>query len=284
MADNYLEKKFEEYKAKQSSPRQRVLRTPSGAKPGTLSIKFPCRRIFVTGGAAGIGKAIVEAFRNTGCKVAFCDCDTKTGQATAEATGARFYPADVRDSDALERCLQRVADDWGDIDVLVNNAGISEFKALTDTTIEEFDRIIATNLRPAFVAARWMAHFRQSQTEKNPYGRIINICSTRHLMSEPGSEGYAASKGGMRALTHALAMSLSDFRITVNSISPGWIQTTGYERLKPSDHLQHPSKRMGLPEDIARICLFLSLSENDFINGEDIVADGGMARKMIYEE
>lgn len=284
MADNYLEKKFEEYKAKQSSPRQRVLRTPSGAKPGTLSLKFPCRRVFVTGGAAGIGRAIVEAFRNTGCKVAFCDCDTKAGHTTAEATGARFYPADVRDSDALECCLQRVADDWGNIDVLVNNAGISEFNPLIDTTIEEFDRIIATNLRPTFVSARWMARFRQSQTEKNTYGRIINICSTRHLMSEPGSEGYAASKGGMRALTHALAMSLSDFGITVNSISPGWIQTTGYELLKPSDHLQHPSKRVGRPEDIARICLFLSLSENDFINGEDIVADGGMTRKMIYEE
>lgn len=114
------------------------------------------------------------------------------------------------------------------------------------------------------------------------YGRIINISSTRYLMSEPGSEGYAASKGGIYALTHALAISLSPYHITVNSISPGWIQTHNYDSLTDKDHHQHPSGRVGKPEDIARTCLFLCEDKNDFINGENITVDGGMTKKMIY--
>jgi len=101
-------------------------------------------------------------------------------------------------------------------------------------------------------------------------------------MSEPDSEGYAASKGGIFSLTHALAMSLSQLHITVNSISPGWIQNTNYEQLTEADHLQHPSGRVGRPEDIARISLFLCEEQNDFINAENIVIDGGMTKKMIY--
>lgn len=103
-------------------------------------------------------------------------------------------------------------------------------------------------------------------------------------MSEPNSEGYAASKGGIYSLTHALALSLSPFHITVNSISPGWIENNHYDRLSPQDHLQHPSGRVGRPEDIANLCLFLAKEENDFINGENIVVDGGMTKKMIYTE
>ena len=103
-------------------------------------------------------------------------------------------------------------------------------------------------------------------------------------MSEPGSEGYAASKGGIYSLTHALASSLSEWHITVNSIAPGWIQTHDYNQLRPEDHSQHPSRRVGKPEDIARMCLFLCRDENDFINGENITIDGGMTKKMIYTE
>lgn len=284
MADNYLEKKFEEYQAKKSGSRQRVRLTPSGAKPGTLTFKFPCRRVFVTGGANGIGRAIVEAFRNAGCKVAFCDCDEKSGRDAAEATGARFYPADVSDAEDLESCMARIFEDWGDIDILVNNAGISPFMPLADTTVDDFDRVIATNLRPVFITARAMARHRAAQSAPNPFGRIINICSTRYKMSEPDTECYSASKGGVYSLTHALSISLSQLHITVNAISPGWIHTGDERQLKESDHRQHPSLRVGRPDDIARICLFLCLPDCDFINGENIVADGGMTRKMIYEE
>ena len=103
-------------------------------------------------------------------------------------------------------------------------------------------------------------------------------------MSESGSEGYAASKGGIYSLTHALALSLAEWHITVNSISPGWIETHDYEQLRPEDHAQHPSGRVGKPEDIARMCLFICQEENDFMNGENVTIDGGMTKKMIYIE
>lgn len=112
---------------------------------------------------------------------------------------------------------------------------------------------------------------------------MITISSTRHIQSEKGTEAYSASKGGVASLTHALMQSLSEFGITVNCISPGWIHTGNPEDLSQTDKLQHPSRRVGTPEDIARLCLFLSLPGNDFINGADIPVDGGMTRKMIYD-
>jgi NAD(P)-dependent dehydrogenase (short-subunit alcohol dehydrogenase family) len=171
-----------------------------------------------------------------------------------------------------------------DVDILINNAGVSLFSDLTETSVEDFDQILSINLRPVFITSRLLAIHRKAQDSPQHYGRIINICSTRHLMSEPESEGYAASKGGIYSLTHALALSLAKQHITVNSISPGWIQTQEYELLRPEDHTQHPSGRVGKPEDIARMCLFLCQEENDFINGENITIDGGMTKKMIYIE
>lgn len=283
MADNYLERKMEEYRSRKSQQRV-VKRTPSGAKPGTINVKFPSRRVFVTGGAKGIGRAIVEAFRNADCRVAFCDNDSKAGTATAQATGAQFYPIDVTDANALDACVERVIKAWGDIDVIVNNVGVGNFAPLTETSIEDFDKVLATNLRPVFVTSRRLAIHRQSLEEKPTYGRIINLCSTRYRMSEPGTEGYAASKGGVDALTHSLMASLAPLHITVNAISPGWIENYNYDTLTEADHCQHPSQRVGKPQDIARMCLFLAHPDNDFINGENIVIDGGMTRKMIYVE
>jgi len=112
----------------------------------------------------------------------------------------------------------------------------------------------------------------------------VNIASTRAIMSEPNSEAYAASKGGIVALTHALAASFSEYRITVNAISPGWIETGDYSKLRKIDHEQHLSKRVGKPDDIARACLYLTAKENDFVTGVNLIVDGGMTRKMIYEE
>lgn len=281
MADNYLERKMEEYRSGKSQQRI-VKRTPRGAKPGTINIKFPSRRVFVTGGAKGIGRAIVESFRNADCRVAFCDTDSKAGAATAQVTGAQFYPVDVTDANALDACVERIIKAWGDIDVIVNNVGVGNFAPLTETSIDDFDKVLATNLRPVFVTSRRLAIHRQSLAEKPTYGRIINICSTRYRMSEPGTEGYAASKGGVDALTHSLMASLASLHITVNAISPGWIENYNYDTLTEADHRQHPSQRVGKPEDIARMCLFLAHPDNDFINGENIVIDGGMTRKMIY--
>lgn len=283
MADNYLEKKFEEYSIRKSTAKTKKI-VSTGPKPEHIEVRFPTRRVFVTGGASGIGKAIVQAFRKIGCRVAFCDNDRKNGSLTAQTSGARFYPVDVCDSKALQSCMHDIFTTWGDIDILINNVGISRFSPISETSIDDFDRIIATNLRPVFITAREMAMYRQSLSRPNNYGHIVNITSTRYLMSEPGSEGYAASKGGIYSLTHALSLSLAPLHITVNSIAPGWIENNNYETLRPEDHEQHPSGRVGRPEDIARMCLFLCMEENDFINGENITIDGGMTKKMIYEE
>lgn len=241
------------------------------------------RRVFVTGGAHGIGRSIVEAFCQAGDRVAFCDIDVVRGKALHNATGAIFYPADVAEPRQLEHCLQTIVEEWGDMDVIVNNAGISAFKPITEITLEEFDRIINTNLRSAFITSRFLARHRQ-QNGNTSYGRIVNLSSTRYLMSEAGTEAYSASKGGIYALTHALAISLASLRITVNAVAPGWIHVNEEEHLRPIDHAFHPSGRVGMPEDIARTVIFLCDPANDFVNGQTITVDGGVTRKMIYPE
>ena len=295
MADNYIERQQEQYEARKAAwkqaqkygkkksttvhPAESASCTPMTSKSAPSK-----RRVFITGGAEGIGKAMVEAFCLSGNQVAFCDINEIAGQETAKATGSIFHKVDVSDKDALESCMQRILSDWKDIDIIVNNVGISQFSSITETSVEDFDKILSINLRPVFITSRLLAIHRKEQSSPNPYGRIINICSTRYLMSEPGSEGYAASKGGIYSLTHALALSLSEWNITVNSIAPGWIQTHDYDQLRPEDHSQHPSRRVGKPEDIASMCLFLCEENNDFINGENITIDGGMTKKMIYPE
>lgn len=291
MADNYIEKQHEQYEARKAAWEKarkygkKKTSTVSKPQPDISTEKHVLpKRAFVTGGANGIGKAIVETFHKAGFKVAFCDIDEMAGQQTAQKTGALFYQVDISDKSALENCMIELFDKWGDIDIIVNNAGVSHFASITETSVEDFDKILSINLRPVFITSRLLAKHRKPQASPPVYGRIINICSTRYLMSEPGSEGYAASKGGIYSLTHALALSLAEFHITVNSISPGWIQTYNYDRLRPEDHNQHPSGRVGKPEDIARMCLFLCQEDNDFINGENITMDGGMTKKMIYIE
>ena len=291
MADNYIERQYEQYEARKAAWEK--ARKYGKKKMSTAAKDKPTagegnntsgKRVFVTGGASGIGKAIVQAFREAGYRVAFCDKDRIAGEQTAKDTNTIFFLADVSKKEELENCMSQLFLKWGDVDIIVNNAGISKFAPITETQVEDFDKVLSINLRPAFITSRQLAIHRKSQATPPTYGRIINICSTRYLMSEPGSEGYAASKGGIYSLTHALALSLAEYHITVNCISPGWIQTHDYDSLTPEDHAQHPSGRVGKPEDIARMCLFLCCEENDFINGENITIDGGMTKKMIYLE
>ena len=167
------------------------------------------------------------------------------------------------------------------IDILINNAGKGGFKSLYEIKIEEWDDVLNTNLRSVFLGSREAAKYMRHNNEG---GSIVNIASTRAIMSEANSETYAASKGGIVAITHALAASLSNERIRVNAISPGWIETGDYSKLTKLDHEQHFSKRVGKPADIARACMYLTSAENDFVTGINLVVDGGMTRKMIYEE
>lgn len=242
------------------------------------------RRVFVTGAGHGIGRAIVEAFVSVGDQVAFCDIDIERGEAVAMATGARFFALDVCNKDALEGAVECLLDEWGDLDIIVNNVGIGGFESITSTTVEHFEMILNTNLRSAFITSRLLAIHREKQGAKNPYGRIVNLCSTRYLQSEAGTEAYTASKGGIWSLTHALAVSLAPYHITVNCIAPGWISVTEEEILRPEDHAFHLSGRVGRADDIARTCLFLCDEKNDFISGQCITVDGGVTKKMIYPE
>lgn len=242
---------------------------------------------FITGGANGIGRGIVIAFCQAGADVVFCDMDEGAGnRLCAELKDYRctFLKTDISDKDALTSTINEVVSKKGNIDILINNAGVSPFVPILELSVENFDKVLDINLRPVFITAKLLAKHRSDNLYLNSYGRIINIASTRYLMSEPNSEAYAASKGGIVSLTHALAISLSKYNITVNCISPGWIETGDYTQLKPIDHKQHPSGRVGVPQDIAQTCLFLCNPNNNFINGQNIIVDGGMTKKMIYEE
>lgn len=245
-------------------------------------MRFKGKTVIVTGAAKGIGKAVAQAYAAEGADVAVVDNDELKGKETVEQLtdkGGRiiFCRADVSCSEEINRLIDRVHQTFGKIDILINNAGVSRWKSPLELTVEEWDNIINTNLRSVFLcsreAARIMRHYG---------GSIVNIASTRAFMSEPDSEAYAASKGGIIALTHALALSFSPLKIRVNAISPGWIETGDYELLNTVDHTQHPAGRVGKPEDIARACLYFTEENNDFITGTNLVIDGGMTRKMIY--
>ncbi len=237
------------------------------------------KTVIITGAANGIGKGIATAYINAGAHVVLADMDEKAGHALQQELGVKslFVNTDVRKEEDIRHMMTKTMEHFHQIDILINNAGVSRFTPLHDLTVEAWDDVINTNLRSVFIASK-----EASKYMKNG-GSIVNIASTRASMSEPNSEAYAATKGGIVALTHALAASLSERDITVNSISPGWIQNENYEELREKDHAQHLSNRVGRPSDIARACLYLTDSENNFVNGENITVDGGMTRKMIYE-
>ncbi|MEH7403504.1 glucose 1-dehydrogenase [Gottfriedia acidiceleris] len=244
---------------------------------------FKGKSVIITGGANGIGEGIALVFGKLGAIVSIADVNEQKGHRVVkkiEENGGRaiFFKTDVSKEEDIINLMRNVFDKFGKLDILINNAGISAFKPLLSLSTDEWDKVINTNLRSVFISSREAA-----KVMKNG-GRIINMASTRAIMSEPNSEAYAASKGGIVSITHSLAASLQPNGITVNCISPGWIQVDQNEELKESDHLQHWSNRVGKPEDIAKACIYLADPENNFINGQNIIIDGGMTRKMIYEE
>ncbi|MFC5559901.1 glucose 1-dehydrogenase [Ureibacillus thermophilus] len=247
---------------------------------------FLNKTVIVTGAGNGIGKGVALLYAEKGANVLVADVDEKRGKQTVDLIqskggNALFVKTDVRFEEEIVRLMEIANLTFGRIDILINNAGISAFKSPFELSIDEWDNIINTNLRSVFLASREAAKYMRNNKEG---GSIVNIASTRAIMSEPNSEAYAASKGGIVALTHALAASFSEDRITVNAISPGWIETGDYSKLRDIDHEQHLSKRVGRPEDIARACLYLTAKENNFVTGINLIVDGGMTRKMIYEE
>ncbi|MGP4038379.1 SDR family oxidoreductase [Gracilibacillus sp. D59] len=237
-------------------------------------MRYQDKVVVVTGGANGIGKAIAENYLVEGATVVVADIMKPLN------ADIHFVQTDVSKLEDIEQLFRFIKDSFSRLDILINNAGVSTFGNFYEITVDDWDHVINTNLRSVFLCSQQAARIMRKQSIG---GSLVHIASTRAFMSEANTESYAASKGGIFALTHALAMSLQDDHITSNAISPGWIETAEYDQLRAIDHKQHPSKKVGKPEDIARACLFLTDSANNFINGENLIIDGGMTRKMIYE-
>jgi hypothetical protein len=234
----------------------------------------------VTGAAHGIGRAVALHLLDAGWCVCALDLP-KTRLAPPFRGWARSsmtIEADVTDEDAVADAVRGTLDRFGRLDAVVSNAGILIRRPLRRLSLQDWRRVIDTNLTATYLLARAAA--RPLRTAK---GSIVTIGSTRALMSEPNTESYSASKGGLLALTHALAISLGP-DIRVNCVSPGWIATSD-ARLKRRDHTQHPVGRVGRPQDIAELVAFLLDAEKSgFITGANFIADGGMTRKMIHVE
>ncbi len=223
----------------------------------------------ITGGAAGIGAAIARRLARDGARVVIAD------KQTARIDGARGVVCDVADEAQVESLVAGIAEAEGRLDGLVCNAGFMIRKPIAELTLGEWSSVIGTNLTSIFLLAKAAAPMLLAAK-----GAIVTIASTRAHMSEPHTESYAASKGGILALTHALAISLGP-DVRANVISPGWIDTQGGE-LSAEDHAQHPAGRVGQVDDIAGMAAFLLGPEAGFITGAEFVVDGGMTRKMIY--
>ena len=216
----------------------------------------------VTGGAQGIGKAIADAFRTQGAVVHVID--KKPGD---------WFVGDISDKETLERFAAYVAEQSGHVDFLVNNA-LPLMKGIDECSYEDFQYALSVGVTaPFYLTKLLMPYFADGAS-------IVNISSSRDRMSQPQTESYTAAKGGIAALTHALSVSLAG-KVRVNSISPGWIDTTGSDISGP-DASQQPAGRVGKPEDIAEMVMFLCSDKAGFITGENICIDGGMTRLMIY--
>lgn len=225
---------------------------------------FENKVVVITGAASGIGKCMTRRFEEEGASVCIIDCSPNP-----------YFIGDLADQNTLEAFARKVIDEYGHVDVLINNA-LPLMKGIDECSYEEFSNALAVGISaPFYLAKLFQPYFA-------PGASIINISSSRDRMSQPQTESYTAAKGGISALTHALAMSLAG-KVRVNSISPGWIDTSFKEYSGP-DASQHPAGRVGNPDDIASMALFLASDKAGFITGENICIDGGMTKQMIYHD
>jgi NAD(P)-dependent dehydrogenase (short-subunit alcohol dehydrogenase family) len=239
------------------------------------------RVTLITGGANGIGRAIARHLLAAGWCGGLVDLSHKELRRSfpRRLRNVVLIEGDVRQEETAKHAVSATIERFGHLDALVSNAGIMIRKPLHQLTAAEWHRVIDTNLAATFMFAR-----AAEKALRKARGAIVTIASTRALMSEANTESYSASKGGLVALTHALAISLAP-DVRVNCVSPGWIATGNYSALRRKDHAQHPAGRVGKPEDIAEIVSFLlDAQRSGFVTGANLVVDGGMTRKMIYEE
>ena len=234
----------------------------------------------ITGAAHGIGRATVRLLLDEGWLVGAVDVSGPDLQRAFGKQGrrVRIIAGDVGDEATAKRAVAETIERFGQLDGVVSNAGIMIRKPIRQLTIAEWRRVLDVNLTAAFLLAK-----SAEKPLRAAEGAFVSIASTRAAMSEPNTEAYSASKGGLVALTHALAMSLAPVR--VNCVSPGWIATRDYNKLRRKDHVQHPAGRVGKPDDIAEVVTWLLDGERSgFVTGANFTLVGGMTRKMIYEE
>lgn len=249
---------------------------------------FHGRVALVTGGARGIGRAIAESLQQKGARVALLDCDRHTGEAAAcelnrvrPQTPVRFVHADLGATDSFNTIPEVIANEYGRLDLLFHNAGIEIDKPFEQTTPADWDRVMAVNLRGAFLLTRAVLHLFPVQG-----GAIVNISSIHAKRAFPGAVAYACSKAGLLALTRNLALELADRRIRVNAICPGYIDTRLWEehlsRSSNPDEIAaqtaalHPIGRRGVPADVAEAALYLASDAASFVTGTELVVDGGL--------
>lgn len=246
----------------------------------------------VTGGAQGIGKCISQYLLERAWQVVMADIDPEAGEDCLQEYShfqdtLAFVETDVADETSVQRCIERTIEEFSQLNTLVNNAAIANpvNDPIEQLALADWQKVIQTNLTSYFLMAKHaVPHLRQTK------GSMVNIASTRAMQSEPHTEAYVASKGGIVALTHALAISLGP-DVRVNCISPGWIDVSQWQKsrlrhtadLSETDHAQHPVGRVGKPEDVASLVEYLISDATGFITGQNFVVDGGMTRKMIYQ-
>ncbi len=234
---------------------------------GNIKWDFKDKVVVITGGAKGIGRNMVQEFMKAGAKVAVMDKEDQ-GEATF------YFSGDLTEEEKLSEFAELVIKQFKRIDYLINNACLSNKGLLSDCGFEEFNYVLKVGVTAPYMLTKlFMEHFNEGAS-------IVNISSSRADMSQADTESYTAAKGGISALTHAMAISLAG-RVRVNSVSPGWIDTTG-STWSSEDNRQHPVKHIGAPIDITKTVMFLCSSDSHFITGENIKVDGGMSRLMIY--
>ncbi|WP_237151165.1 SDR family NAD(P)-dependent oxidoreductase [Pontibacter actiniarum] len=255
---------------------------------------FKNKAVLITGGAQGIGLGMAQRFAEAGANVIIADQDKEAGEQAVQRLERQklevtFIACDVSQEQEVKALMQQVGERHQVLHALLNNAGIADpfVGPLQELDMAVFDRVLAVNLRGPLLCAKHALPLLQ-QAE---HPAILNISSTRAFMSEPNTFPYSASKGGLEALTHALAVSLTQERVRVNAIAPGWIETGEWqkesEQYQPNhskeDKEQHPVGRVGVPQDIAEAALFLCSDKAGFITGQSLTIDGGMTVKMIYK-
>ena len=254
-------------------------------------MSFLNKVVIVTGGGEGIGACIAQSYAQKGAHVIIAECDEEAGVETEAyindgGGSAYFLKTDVSLENDVIDMVGQVVNRFGHIDILINTAAISASGTLFTRTIEEWNRVLAVNITGPYLCTKHVAPHM-----KNEGCNIINIGSTRAMMSEPHTEPYSASKGALLSLTHSLANTLSP-TIRVNAISPGWVDVSQWKKKKnrkfvhltDRDHSQHLVGRVGAPEDVAKTCLFISSEDAGFITGSNVILDGGMSVKMSYCE